>query len=127
MRQVRGLHRELQMIRRLVTPTKYVIEQMLSPEDRKFIDEELQGGEEAKILYHFSAANRAYIREILDNVNRVGDLLGTYTEICVSLETQYMQQQDKKTNKTMYTLAVVSTVFLPITFLAGNVNLTVTL
>ena len=104
------------MVKRLVSPTKTVIEQMLAPADRRFVDpdieENLQGSGEfpTKKSYHFSTSNRAYIREIMDNINRIADLLETYKEVCVSLEAQYSQQQELKMNKTMYTLTIVSTV-----------------
>ena len=106
------------MVKRLVSPTKTVIEQMLAPADRRFVDpdieieEDLQGSGEfaTKKSYHFSTSNRAYIREIMDNINRIADLLETYKDVSVSLETQYSQQQEMKMNKTMYTLTIVSTV-----------------
>ena len=43
----------------------------------------------------------------------------TYREVCNSLENQFSNAQEHKTNQTIYALTVVSTIFLPLTFLAG--------
>jgi Mg2+ and Co2+ transporter CorA len=95
--QVRGLHREIQMVRRMVNPTKVVIEKMLAPAEYHWLDDEQsvdltasQNEEREKDKYHFTANNRAYIREILDNIDRVIDLIDTYKEICIALGFHFL-------------------------------------
>jgi len=51
---------------------------------------------------------------------RINDLLDSYVEICNSLDRTHETSSDHKINETMYTLVVVSTFFLPLTFLAGE-------
>ena len=67
----------------------------------------------------FSPSTLQYIRDIADNVERVVDLLDTYKDISGSLESIYESEQEHKSNRTMYALSVVSTIFLPLTFVAG--------
>ena len=104
------------MLRRVVSPTKVVVEKMIAPAEYRWLDDDaidLTASVtelEPKERYHFPANNRAYMREILDNIDRIVDLIDTYKEICISLETQFSQSQEHRTNQTMYTLTVVSTV-----------------
>ena len=38
MKQIRGVHRELQMLRRIMAPSQNVLEKMMSPIDQRWID-----------------------------------------------------------------------------------------
>lgn len=62
--------------------------------------------------YYFNSKTRTYIRNISDNINRFVDTLDTYKEICVSLENLFSSAQDQKMNQIMYSLTIVSTIFL---------------
>jgi magnesium transporter len=120
--QVRSIHRELHMLRRLVHPTLEVVQHMIHPVENRWLDEDEEDDDEpdARRNYFFSAPTRAYMADIVTNLERVNDLIETYKEICSSLDNIYSSHQEQQMNKTMYTLAVVSTVFLPLTFVAGK-------
>lgn len=65
--------------------------------------------------------NRAlsYFREIYDNIVQLVDLTETYRDICSGMLDIYLSSISNKTNDIMKVLTILSTTFIPLTFLAG--------
>ncbi|MFO0744716.1 MAG: magnesium/cobalt transporter CorA [Myxococcota bacterium] len=62
---------------------------------------------------------RLYVRDTLDHVLRVIDLAEGYRETVASMMELYLSTMSHRMNETMRLLAVISTVFIPLTFIAG--------
>lgn len=71
-------------------------------------------------MFFFSSSNRRYMRDIYDNVDSVIDLIDTYKEVCQSVENTHSSSQEFKMNHSMYFLTIISSIFVPLTFLAGT-------
>lgn len=62
---------------------------------------------------------KLYLRDTLDHVLRVIDLAEGYRETVASMMELYLSTMSHRMNETMRFLAVISTVFIPLTFIAG--------
>ncbi|MFZ5831770.1 MAG: magnesium/cobalt transporter CorA, partial [Planctomycetota bacterium] len=66
-----------------------------------------------------SETTRTYLRDVYDHVVQVLDLVETYRDVVESLTEAYMTSTANRLNDIMKTLTVISTIFVPLTFLAG--------
>ncbi len=66
-----------------------------------------------------STTTATYLRDVYDHLVQVQDLLETYREFADSLTQTYMSLVSNRMNDIMKTLTIVSTIFVPLTFLAG--------
>ena len=60
-----------------------------------------------------------YFRNVHDHFVRVGDLADSYRDLVTSALEAYLSVQSNRMNQVMKTLALISTVMMPITFIAG--------
>lgn len=60
-----------------------------------------------------------YMRDISDSVIQVIDLVEIYREVCSGMLDTYLSSIGNKTNQVMKVLTVFSTIFIPLSFLAG--------
>lgn len=60
-----------------------------------------------------------YMRDISDNVIQIIDLVEIYREVCSGMLDTYLSSIGNKTNDVMKVLTVFSTIFIPLSFLAG--------
>ncbi len=60
-----------------------------------------------------------YYDDIYDHVLRITDALESYREIIASMQDVYLSSLSNKMNETMKVLTIFSTIFIPMTFLAG--------
>lgn len=60
-----------------------------------------------------------FYRDVYDHFLRVSDLLESYRDLVTSALDAYLSVQSNRTNEIMKTLTLISTVMLPITFIAG--------
>ena len=60
-----------------------------------------------------------YLRDVHDHFVRVGDLADSYRDLITSALDAYLSVQSNRMNEVMKTLTLISTVMLPITFIAG--------
>ena len=67
----------------------------------------------------FGEAVRVYLRDLLDHAMQVLDSIETYREIGVGLSDLYYSSVSNRLNEVMRTLTVISTIFIPLTFLVG--------
>lgn len=98
------LHLKNQLIkaRKAIFPMREVINEF-SRTESKFIHKETQ----------------PYIRDSYDHIIQLMDMLETSREILTGVQDLYAAEISYRMNKVMQFLAVVTTIFVPITFLAG--------
>ncbi len=73
-------------------------------------------GREGLVL---STETRLYMRDTTDHLLRVIELAEAYRETVASLMELYLSTMSQRMNETMRVLAVISTIFIPLTFIAG--------
>lgn len=62
---------------------------------------------------------RVYLRDCYDHATQVMDMVETYRELTASLMDVYLSSVSNKMNEVMKVLTVISTVFIPLTFVSG--------
>lgn len=62
---------------------------------------------------------RIFLRDVSDHTVQLLDLLETYREIAAGLVDLYLSSVSNRMNEIMKTLTIVSTIFIPLSFLAG--------
>jgi magnesium transporter len=61
----------------------------------------------------------AYLRDVCDHINFVSQSIDSYHEMILSLMNLYTSSNDLRMNRSMQRLTIVSTVFIPLSFLAA--------
>ena len=89
-------------LRKSIWPTREVINK-LQREQSKLISEDLQ----------------IYLRDIYDHIFRITDLLDNYRDIIFGMLDIYLSSISNKMNDIMKVLTIISTIFIPLSFLAG--------
>lgn len=64
-------------------------------------------------------STRLYFRDVYDHIIHVIDFIETYREFLSALTETYVSSVSNRLNDIMKVLAVISTIFVPLTFLAG--------
>jgi magnesium transporter len=67
----------------------------------------------------FSDTTRTYLRDVYDHLLQIIDFIETYREFAAGLTETYMSAVSNRMNDIMKTLTIISTIFVPLTFLAG--------
>jgi magnesium transporter len=67
----------------------------------------------------FGESVRMYLRDLFDHAVQVLDSIETYRDIGVGLSDLYYSSVSNRLNEVMRTLTVISTIFIPLTFLVG--------
>ncbi|MEX2175098.1 MAG: magnesium/cobalt transporter CorA [Pirellulaceae bacterium] len=62
---------------------------------------------------------RPYLRDCHDHVVQVVELVETYRELTADLRDLHMSSLSNRINETMRVLTIISTIFIPLTFVAG--------
>jgi len=62
---------------------------------------------------------RIYLRDCYDHTVQILDVLETYREICADLREFYFSTLSQRTNEIMKVLTIISTIFIPLSFVAG--------
>ncbi len=99
---IHTLKREMIALRRSVWPLREVINR-------------LQRGESP--LIHESTA--IYLRDIYDHTVQIIDTIDTYRDIVSGMLDIYLSSLSNRMNEVMKVLTVISTIFMPLTFIAG--------
>ncbi|MFO1021491.1 MAG: magnesium/cobalt transporter CorA [Planctomycetales bacterium] len=99
---IHEIKRELLFLRRMVWPQREAINVLVRDPLPGIQDE-----------------TRVYLRDCQDHVMRIIDLLETYREVGSDLMDLYLSSMSNRTNEIMRVLTVISTVFLPLTFIVG--------
>lgn len=66
-----------------------------------------------------SEYTRVYLRDCYDHVVQVVELIETYRELTADLRDLHMSSVSNRINDTMRVLTIISTIFIPLTFVAG--------
>lgn len=101
-RRVHALKRELLMLRRAAWPMRELISQLLR--------EKHEG---------LSETTRTYFRDVYDHCAQIIDLVETYREIAAGVTETYMSAVSNRMNEIMKVLTIISTIFIPLSFVAG--------
>lgn len=67
----------------------------------------------------FSDSARVYLRDCYDHVVQIVDLVETYRELTADLRDLYMSSMSNRINDTMRVLTIISTIFIPLTFITS--------
>ena len=100
--EIYRLKRNIMYMRRHVWPLREVVFQL--------------NRDEAHLIH---ATTQVYLRDLYDHVIRVTDLLETNRESLTAMVDIYLSSMSNKMNEVMQVLAVVSTIFIPLTLMAS--------
>lgn len=70
-------------------------------------------------LPHIGEGTRPYFRDCLDHSLRLIEIVESYREICADLMDLYLSSISNRTNDIMKVLTIISTLFIPLTFVSG--------
>jgi len=102
MQEIYAIRRELLALRRLIWPLRNVMN-ILVRSDNALITNDVQ----------------IYFRDCYDHVIQIVDIIETYRELAASLTDVYLSAMSNKMNEIMKFLTIISTIFIPLTFIAG--------
>jgi magnesium transporter len=102
LQEVHAIKRELTILRKAVWPMREVIAE-LSREDQMLV----------------SPDTRTYLRDVYQHCVQVIDIIETFRELAASLTDLSLSMASNRMNEVMKWLTILSTMFIPMTFLAG--------
>jgi magnesium transporter len=102
LRRIHRVKSELLAIRRCIWPQRDLINALIRDESSLIKPE-----------------TRIHLRDCYDHAVQVMDMVETYRELASGLLDVYMSTMANKTNAVMKVLTIVSTIFIPLTFIAG--------
>lgn len=100
--QVHTLKRELMTLRRLSWSQRDALSALLR-DDSQLISRDVQ----------------VYLRDCYDHAIQILDMVETYRDFAASLMDVYLSSVSNKMNEVMKVLTVISTIFIPLTFISG--------
>jgi magnesium transporter len=100
--EIHDVKRELLNLRRLIWPQREMINSLVRDP-----------------IPLITADTRIYLRDCYDHSIRIIDLVETYRELSSDLMDLYLSSLSQRMNEIMKVLAVISTIFMPLTFIAG--------
>lgn len=100
--EIHQLKRDLLLLRRLLWPQREVLSQLLR-EDQALIHEE----------------TKPYLRDCYDHTIQIMDLFETYRDMTANMLDVYLSSSSQRLNEIMRVLTVITTLFIPPTFLVG--------
>lgn len=96
------IRRELLLLRRMLWPQRELVSR-LQRDEIDLIDEQ----------------TRPFLRDCYDHSVQVIDLLESFREMTASLLEVYLSSISNRTNEVMRVLTIISTIFIPLTFIVG--------
>lgn len=100
--KIHSIKRDLLALRRAIWPQRDAIN-ILIRDSNELISEEV----------------RIYLRDCYDHTVQVLDMVETYREVATSLMDVYLSAVGNRMNEVMKLLTVISSIFIPLTFIAG--------
>lgn len=100
--QIHRIKRELALLRRIVWPMREVIDQLYREEGGRIND-----------------ATRPYLRDVYEHNIQIVEIIESYREMASGLTDLYMSAMSNRMNEIMKLLTIMSSVFIPLTFIAG--------
>ena len=101
--KIHSVKRELLLLRRSIWPLRDAINSLIRDSDSDLINDDV----------------RIYLRDCYDHTVQVLDMVETYRELAASLMDVYLSSVSNRMNEIMKVLTVISTIFIPLTFVAG--------
>lgn len=101
-RQIQKIRKEFIYLRRVVYPLREAINKIVKNESG-FIDEN----------------NEKYFNDVYDHVIHLIDSLDTYKDLTATMMDLYMNTINYKMNEVMKLLTIITTIFIPLSFIAG--------
>lgn len=102
MNQLHHMKREMIHIRKVVWPVRELVNNIQRSE--------------AELI---TANTGLYLRDVHDHVIRVIDTVETYRDLLSSMMDIYLSSVSNRMNEIMKVLTIISTIFIPVTFIAG--------
>jgi len=103
LKKIYRLRRDLLELRRAVWPQRHVVNLLSRGSGDQIISEMV----------------RACFRDAYDRLMQVLEMIESYRELTSGLMDIYLSALSQKTNEVMKTLTIISTIFIPLTFVAG--------
>ena len=100
--EVNRAKKELLMSRRALWPQRDMVAGLIRDESPFFTD-----------------ITRVYLRDVLDHCAQLLDVVETYREVASGLMSTYLSAVGNRTNEVMKVLTMISTIFIPLSFVAG--------
>ncbi|UJR08426.1 hypothetical protein I4U23_012696 [Adineta vaga] len=101
--QIYDLKREMLYFRRSISPLKEIINKLHKEEETQIMQE----------------STYIYLKDLFDHVVQVNDTIDTYREMLSSFIDFYMMLNSNAMNEVVKTLTIISTIFIPLTFIVG--------
>ena len=101
--KIYDLKRQMLYFRRSIAPLKEIINRLQKEEETEII-------QESTIIY---------LKDLFDHIVQVNDTIETYREMLASFIDFYMMLNSNGMNEVVKTLTIISTIFIPLTFIAG--------
>lgn len=102
MREIHDIKHDLLVVRRAIWPEREALS-ALSRDPCELISDE----------------TRLFLRDCYDHSVQLIDLLETYRELASDLRDLYLSSMSNRMNEIMKVLTIISTIFIPLTFIAG--------
>ena len=102
MEEIYAVRRTLIALRRVLWPLRQAV-QAFEHDDSELV----------------TVATRLFLRDCYDHVLQVLDVLENYRELVTGLMETYLSSQTHHLNEVMKVLTIISTIFMPLTFIAG--------
>ena len=99
-----GLKRHLVVLRKVVTPQRDLFARSI---------------DQLAALPGLVLDERDYFRDVYDHLIRISDLIDSYRDLLSSATDLYLSTVSNRQNEVMKQLAVVGTIFLPLSFITG--------
>jgi magnesium transporter len=100
--RIHAIKRDLLTLRRAIWPQRETLGALLREETPRI-----------------SSETRIYMRDCYDHVTQIIDLVETYRELGADLTDIYLSSVSNRTNEIMRVLTVITTIFIPLTFIVG--------
>lgn len=97
------LKREMLYFRRSISPLKEIINKLQKEEETEIMQE----------------STTIYLKDLFDHIVQVNDTIDTYREMLASFIDFYMMLNSNAMNEVVKTLTIISTIFIPLTFIVG--------
>ena len=97
------MKRDMLYLRSTISPLKEIILKLQKEDETQIMQE----------------STTIYLRDLFDHVIQVNDSIDTYRELLASFIDFYMMLNSNKMNEVVKTLTIISTIFIPLTFISG--------
>lgn len=102
LQEIHQIRSHLLELRRWLRPNRELINQLIRDESSYILDD-----------------TKVFLRDCYDHVIHLQESIESYREVCSDLRDFHLSAVSNRTNEVMKTLTIVSTIFIPLSFLAG--------